>query len=133
MKLDPQILQFLGSLAAILVLAAIAWGLKLGPERRLEDEASARRAANEAVDGFEPQDVALDRNGRGALLQDGAGAILLLRPHGTHFAGRILGPSATARVEDGLLVIDTAEKRYGAARLDIVDAQAWVKRIEAIG
>ncbi len=132
MDLQQQLPQFLGSLAAILVLAAIAWGLKLGPERRLESEDDARRVANEAVDGFEAVQLALDREGRGALLSDRAGRILLLRQHGTHFAGRILGPSATVRREGDALVVDTAERRYGAARLEIDDAPAWVQRIEAI-
>ena len=133
MELHPQLLQFVGSLAAILVLAAIAWALKLGPAPALSTEEGARQAASEAVDGFEPEDIALDRQGRAALLRDATGAILLLRPHGTHFAGRLLGPQARARLEDGRLVVDTAEKRYGSVTLDIADPQAWVQRIEAIG
>lgn len=133
MSLPPELLQFLGSLAAILALAAIAWALKLGPERKLASEEEARAAANEAVDGFAPVKLALDKDGRGALLSDASGRVLLLRPHGVHFAGRILTPAAEARVDDGVLVIDTAEKRYGAARLTLEDAPAWVKQIEAIG
>ena len=130
--MDPQLLQFLGSLAAILVLAGIAWGLKLGPERKLESEDEARRAAGEAVDGFDAIDLSLDREGRGALLADAEGHVLLLRPHGTHFAGRILTPAASATIEGDTLIIDTAEKRYGAARLALDDAPAWVQRIKAI-
>ena len=130
--MDPQLLQFLGSLAAILVLAGIAWGLKLGPERKLDSEEDARRAADEAVDGFAPILLSLDRDGRGALLSDASGQVLLLRPHGTHFAGRILTPAASAAIEGNTLIIDTAEKRYGAARLVLDDAPAWVQRIEAI-
>ena len=130
--MDPQLLQFLGSLAAILVLAGIAWGLKLGPERKLESEDEARRAAGEAVDGFDAIDLSLDREGRGALLADAEGHVLLLRPHGTHFAGRILTPAASATIEGDTLIIDTAEKRYGAARLVLDDAPAWVQRIKAI-
>ena len=130
--MDPQLLQFLGSLAAILVLAGIAWGLKRGPERKLESEDEARRAAGEAVDGFDAIDLSLDREGRGALLADAEGHVLLLRPHGTHFAGRILTPAASATIEGDTLIIDTAEKRYGAARLVLDDAPAWVQRIKAI-
>lgn len=130
--MDPQLLQFLGSLVAILVLAGIAWGLKLGPERKLESEDEARRAACEAVDGFEAIDLSLDRKGRGALLADAEGHVLLLRPHGTHFAGRILTPAASATIEGATLIIDTAEKRYGNARLALDDAPAWVQRIEAL-
>ncbi|MBX7458888.1 hypothetical protein K3152_11580 [Qipengyuania sp. 1NDH17] len=130
--MDPQLLQFFGSLAAILLLAGIAWSLKLGPERKLESEEDARRAAGEAVDGFDAEKLSLDSEGRGALLSDASGNILLLRPHGTHFAGRILTAAASAAIEGDTLVIDTAEKRYGAARLVLDDAPAWVQRIEAI-
>ena len=132
MTLPPALLQFVGSLAAILVLAAIAWRLKLGPEPRLDDENAARRAADEAVSGFEPVAIGLDSEGRGALLRDAGGRILLLRPHGSHFAGRLLSDRADARIEDGVLFIDTAEKRYGSARLDLADASAWMKTIKAI-
>ena len=132
MTLPPALLQFLGSLAAILVLAAVAWRLKLGPEPRLEDEKAACRAADEAVSGFEPVAIGLDREGRGALLRDAGGRILLLRPHGSHFAGRLLSDRADARIEDGVLFIDTAEKRYGSARLALADASAWMQAIEAI-
>ena len=132
MTLSPALLQFLGSLAAILVLAAIAWRLKLGPEPRLDDETAARQAADEAVSGFEPVAIGLDREGRGALLRDSGGRILLLRPHGSHFAGRLLSDRAKVRIEDGALFVDTAESPYGFARLALADASAWMQAIEAI-
>lgn len=131
-SIPPALLQFLGSLVAILALAALAWWLRLGPTPRLADRAAALRAADEAVSGFEAVDCALDRDGHGALLRNGNGSILLLRPHGSHFAGRILTSAAKARIEDELLVIDTAEKRYGAARLRLEDASAWMQAIEGI-
>lgn len=130
--MQDQLLQFLGSLAAILLLAGLAWWLKLGPERRLSSEEEARRAAAEAADGFAATDLALDAEGRAALLRDAGGRIMLLRPHGTHFAGRILTPAATARIESDTLVVDTSERRYGSVVLRIAEPQAWVKRIEAI-
>ncbi|EDL49034.1 hypothetical protein [Erythrobacter sp. SD-21] len=127
-----QLLQFLGSLAAILVLAAIARWLKLGPSPRLASEDEARTASQEAADGFHPTHIGLDKEGSGALLANAAGEVLLLRPHGTHFAGRILTPAARVRLEDGGLAIDTAERRFGTAHLAIDNPQAWVQRIEAI-
>ena len=132
MEIPPALLQLVGSLAAIAALAALAWWLKLGPARRLESEADARREASEAADGFEPVEVALDREGRAALLRDGAGHILLLRQHGTHFAGRLLTPAAHARIDDRALVVDTAEKRYGRVRLELGDPSAWLAHIESI-
>lgn len=132
MEIPPALLQFLGSLAAIAVLAGLAWWLKLGPARRLEDEADARREANDAVDGFEPVEVALDRAGRASLLRDTEGHILLLRQHGTHFAGRILTQAASARIDAGALVVDTAERRYGGVRLELDDPSAWLRHIESM-
>lgn len=133
MDLSPALLQFLGSLVAILSLAGLAWWMKLGPQNTLSSEDEARFAANEAVDGFSPTDIALDEAGRGALLGDAQGRILLLRQHGTHFAGRVLTSEAKARIDGTTLVIDTAERRYGSARLEVAEPQAWVKRIETIG
>lgn len=132
MDLPPALLQFTGSLAAILALAGLAWWLKLGPAPRLADVESAHAAADQAVSGFEPVAISLDHEGHGAIMRDAAGRILLLRPHGGHFAGRILTGQALARVEDRTLIIDTAERRYGAARLQVDDAAAWVQAIEAL-
>ncbi|MDG5748225.1 hypothetical protein P8Q88_08525 [Qipengyuania sp. XHP0207] len=132
MDLPPAFFQFLGSLAAILVLSALAWQLKLGPTPRLEDDDAAVEAAEEAVSGFEPVAIGRDSHGHGALLRDAQGRILLLRPHGSHFAGRLLTAQAHAKLDDGALVIDTAEKRYGKARLSLADASAWMQAIEAI-
>ena len=66
-------------------------------------------------------------------MRDAAGRILLLRPHGVHFAGRVLSPYARAYRDGAALVIDSAEKRYGAARLEVDDASTWVDAIEALG
>ncbi|WP_234033944.1 hypothetical protein [Qipengyuania gaetbuli] len=132
MDLPPALLQFLGSLVAILALAAIARAMKLGPERTLKSREEALEAAEEAVSGFGTVALALDADGRGALLRDAQGRVLLLRPHGTHFAGRVLTAAARARLEGDALVIDTAEKRYGAARLRVDDADAWMQAIKAI-
>lgn len=132
--MDP--LQFLGSLVAILALAGIARWLGLGREPRLASEDDARFAANEAVDGFDPVRVSLDRRGKGALLEDRVGRVLLLKPHGNFFAGRLL--TDTARSEQWsdqgqpCLRIDSGEKRYGAASLDLDDPDHWVAAINRL-
>lgn len=118
-------MRFAGSLIAILLLAGLAWWLKLGPQRRLDSDDAAREAAHEALDGFDPVAVARDREGRAALLRDAEGRILLLRQHGSHFAGRLLGKTASARIEDGALIVDSGERRYGTVRLDIAEPEPW--------
>jgi hypothetical protein len=132
MEIAPALLQFVGSLLAILALAGLAYWLKLGPTPRLADEEAARIAADEAVSGYEPVAIGLDRHGKGALMRDAAGRVLLLRPHGGHFAGRILTPAARVHDNGSALVIDTAEKHYGEARLLLDDPAVWVRTIEAI-
>lgn len=130
--LPPQLLQFLGSLVAILALAWVAKRLGLGPSPTLADEAAARTAFDHALPGFVAQELAIDRDGHGAIARDRLGRILVLRPHGTHFAGRLLGPGAQAQEDGGALVVDTADRRFGAARLALSDPSAWVKAIDAM-
>ena len=60
-----------------------------------------------------------------ALLRDADDRLLLIRQHGSHFAGRLLGENASARIENGTLIVDSGEQRYGAVRLAIADPEAW--------
>ena len=77
-----------GSIAAILLLAWTAKRMGLGGDIRIRDEDHARRLAEEAICGFEPTDIVLDRAGMGALMKDASGRHLLIRRHGAQFAGR---------------------------------------------
>lgn len=128
----PVLLQFLGSLVAIFVLAGLAWKLGLGAPPRLKSEAEARIAADQVVSGFEPTRIALDADGSGAIMSDDAGRIMVVRRHGSHFAGRILTPVASAAVDGEALLIATGEKRFGSVRLTVEDASSWMQAIEAI-
>ena len=131
--MDSQTLQLSGSLAAILVLAGIAWVLRLGQTPRIEGEARAVALAREADSGFDPVEAALSGDGAAALLADSQGRIMVLRPHGTHFAGRILDHGTRAAAEGGMLTIIPADRRYGPVTLDLGDsAQAWESRIQTL-
>ncbi len=136
MDIPPALLQFLGSLVAIVALAGIARWLGLGPAPCLANEEAARRAAQEAVDGFCANDVAIDRDGKGAILRDSHGRILLLRPHGAHFAGRILGPAARASTrtcpQGRALVVASGERRFGESAIVLADPETWAARINAV-
>ena len=134
MDLPPALLQLLASLVAILALAALAWKLGLGPSGApfTSDEA-VREAANEAVDGFAPIQIARDADGHAALAVDASGRVLLLRAHGAATAGRLLGPLAIARADGTTLTVATGERRFGDATLSgLPDAKAWESRIEAL-
>lgn len=130
--MQGQIIQFAGSLLAILALAWIARALRLGPQKKLLDESAAHFHANQTVDGFEPVECAVDSNGDGAILRDSDDRILLLRPHGAHFAGRLVTPAMTAKAQRGLLVIETNERQFGEVTMQLDNAQYWADAINAV-
>lgn len=121
-----EIAQIGGSLVAILVLAWLAKAMGLGGDVRIGDAEQARRLANEAVDGFVPADVVVDRAGMAALLKDAAGRHLLLRRHGNKFVGRLLDSHTDARLDRNFLTIGTGERLLAPVTLNLGDrAQLW--------
>ena len=129
---DAALIQFGGSLLAILALAWIAARLKLGNDDPIRDEAHAADLAGGVVHGFLPVETAIGADGRSAIMRDTEGRVVLLRRHGAHFAGRLLAYTATARANDGILHIDTGERRFGGVDMAIANPSAWVHAIEAI-
>jgi len=126
------LIQTIGSLAAILALAGLAWWLKLGGTPRLASEADVSRAANEVEDGFCPVATVCDADGTAAIARDAGGRIMIIRRHGNRFAGRVLGPAASARFDGARLIVDPGEARFGAVALDLADAQAWAGAINRV-
>lgn len=125
--------QIAGSLIAILALAWIAHRLGLGGDARVRSEDEVRALADEAIHGFEPADIALDRAGMGALCRDGAGRVLLLRRHGSHWASRLLDSHAHARLDQGFLTLATADRRFGSVTFDLGDkAPIWAASLRRI-
>lgn len=129
-----QLIQMGASVAAILALAFICARLGLGGNVRIASEAEARQLAREALCGFEPVDLALDRAGIGALLRDGQGRVLLLRRHGAHFAARLLDNHASARLDRNFLTLGSDERWFGQVTLDLGDkAQSWASSLRHLG
>lgn len=125
--------QMAGSLLAILLIVWAAKAMGLGGDLRIRDEAQARRLANEAVDGFDPVDVALDRAGMGALLKDANGRHLLLRRHGVQFVGRLLNQHSKARLDRNFLTIGTDERLLPPLTLDLGPcAQVWATGLRVL-
>src|SRR3990167_3928327 len=91
MNLSGEMVQFIGSLAAILLLAGLARMFRLGGDPRIISLEQARIAAGEAIYGFVHEICALDSDGKGAILEDRSGRLLLLKPHGSKFTGRQIG------------------------------------------
>jgi hypothetical protein len=131
--MSGQLLQFAGSLIAILALAGIAHRLGLGGDTRIRDEAHLRELAEEALCGFEPVDLAIDRAGFAALARDAAGRVMLLRRHGSHFASRLLDNHLNVRLDRNLLTVGTGEERFGKITLDLGEqAPAWAASLRRL-
>ncbi|MXP11002.1 hypothetical protein GRI68_12515 [Altererythrobacter halimionae] len=118
-EIPAALFQFLGSLAAIIAVAWLVRKMKLGPPVRIADEDHARELAEEQLDGYEPVKIAVDRAGYGAIMRDGDGRIMVLKPHGAHVAGRILTSHASCRLDRNQLTLGTADKRFGSVTLDL--------------
>jgi hypothetical protein len=136
MNVPPLLVQTLGSLAAILALAGLAWWLKLGPTLPLTCEDDVRRIAAEIEDGFTPVAVAYDEKGAGALAKDAQERIMLIKAHGNRFAGRMLTAQAKAVLQDQPgefnIIIDCGDARFGKIALTIPDPQTWAGAINAL-
>ena len=119
-------IQLGGSLIAILALAWFAHHLRLGGDARIRSEDDARLLAEEAIHGFDPIEIAIDKAGMGALCRDRDGRILLMRRHGTHFASRLLDSHAHTRLDRGFLTLATSDRRFGSVTYDLGnDAAIW--------
>jgi len=132
MELSPALVQFIGSLVGIFALAGLAYWLKLGPAPKLANENDARDAAEQAVSGFSPVEIGIDRGGKAALLRDQAGRLLLLRLHGNRFAGRILSQDATMDLAGNQLTVDSGEKHFGRCTLELNNGDAWVAALQRL-
>lgn len=117
-------IKFGASLVSILFLAWFARWLNLGGDVRIRDLDHTRRLANEAIEGFEPVDIALDRAGIGALLRDAQGRQMLLRRHGVAWVARLLDDRTEARLDRDFLIIGTGEQAFGTITLHLGAAAA---------
>lgn len=130
--MPAELLQLFGSLIAIAAIIALVRWLALGESRGFADKHSALQVARDQFGDFEPADIAVDKDGRAALIESSDGRVFLVRPHGAHHAGRVLSKASDAWVSEGAIVIHSGEKRFGDATLSIPDAEHWVQRISAL-
>lgn len=113
---------FAASLAAVLVLAAVAWTLKLGgPDARIATPEGACRIAEEALVGFAAVACVVGTDGRAALIVGEAGRVAVLKAHGARVAAREIAWADVRATASGV-VVETRERRFGAITLKGVDA-----------
>ena len=113
--------QLGGSLVAILVLAGVAWALRLGRDAPIATPEDAAAAAEAALAGFEATDVVLGADGAGALAVGADGRLAAVKRHGARAAVRSVS-WADVRSGPGGAVIETGERRFGRVTLAGVDA-----------
>lgn len=131
--MTAELIQMGASLFAILALAWIALKLGLGGDSRIRDEAHLRELAEEALYGFEPMEIAIDRAGLAALARDADGRVMLLRRHGAHFASRLLDGHTHVRLDRQFLVVATSDRRFGEITLDLGDSAAtWAASLRRL-
>lgn len=126
--------QLLASLVAIMVVTWLARRMGLGGDPRIQHADEARALAEDAICGFDAQDVVVDRAGFGALARDALGRVLLIRQHGSHFAARQLTSHAGVRLDGRFLTIATDDRRFGTVTLDLGEqAQVWAASLRRLG
>lgn len=103
--------QLIGSLIAILLLAGIAWALRLGGGG-IESEAEACRAAEDALPGFVAVRAIVGSDGAAALIHGEDGSVAVIKRHGAQLAARRVAASALSTVPEGVLV-DSGERLFG--------------------
>lgn len=123
-----------GSLVAVIALVLLTRAFGLGGDPRIQSTEHARKLADEAIFGFDPVEIAVDKAGYGALLRDAGGRVLLLRRHGTHFAGRLLDRQTRARLDRNFLTITPADRFFGTVTLNLGrEAQVWAGSFRRLG
>ena len=109
-------LQLAGSLAAILILAGLAWVLKLGRaghEGTIDDPDAAAEAAEQALAGFAAIGALVGDDHAAALVAGRGGRVAVIKRHGARLAAREVRWDKVRAVYDGMLV-ETGDRRFGA-------------------
>jgi hypothetical protein len=109
------------SLVAVLMLAATAWALKLGRDKRIESPEAAAEAADAALAGFATVGAVVGADGTAALAVDRTGRVAVCKRHGARVAVREVAWSAIRATGEGMRV-ETEERRFGAVTVTGVDA-----------
>lgn len=124
-------ITLIGSLAAVLALAGIAWWLGVGKAPAIATADEAMRHASDAHSGFRPRSAAVDADGRAALVMGDDHEIVLLRPHGARIAARVFRGPPACSVDGGELKIASGERMFGdvTLRLGAEEAARWAARL----
>lgn len=120
-----------GSLAAVLLLAGIAWALKLGEPGRIADAGEARRLAEDWLSAFEAGDAVVGADGGGAVVFGDAGSVALIRASGARFIVREVRAPRWRLSPEGLIV-EAGDPIPVRLALDHAAATAVGARLDAL-
>ncbi|HEV2600545.1 hypothetical protein [Sphingopyxis sp.] len=130
---QAELIQLGASLAAVFFVAWLVGRIGLGADPRIEDAAHAIRLAEEAEAGFGGVEVARDRAGFAAIVQNAEGRMMLVRAHGNFFAARPVDAGVIGRLDKDFLTLTMPEKTFGAVTLQLgKDAGMWASRMREI-
>lgn len=131
--MTAMLVQTGASLAAVLFVAWLVGKMGLGDDPRIADADHAIRLAEEAEAGFRGTEVARDRAGFAAIVQNAEGRMMLVRAHGNHFAARPVDASVIGRLDKDFLTLTMPEKTFGAVTLQLgKDAGMWASRMRSL-
>ena len=100
------------SFAIILAVTALVRGLRLG-EVRLQSRAQACDWAAKNVPFFAPVDAIISEDGQGALVCDAAQQIVLIKRHGSKFAGRLLTRPLDIERKGPIWCVGSGDRQFG--------------------
>ena len=119
-----MILRFAASLAAIVILAGLAWWLGLGrSERAIGSADAAMRVAEQALAAFVATGALVASDGAAAIVAGSGGRLALVKRHGARVAVREVTLAAIADGAGGA-TIDSGERRFGRVTLAGIDRPA---------
>ena len=100
------------SFIIILCVTALVRGLRLG-EVRLESRAQACDWAMKNVPFFTASEAIISEDGQGALVSDHDGRIVLIKRHGSKFAGRLLERPLDIEREGPVWCVGSGDRQFG--------------------
>ncbi|HEX8483952.1 hypothetical protein [Sphingomonas sp.] len=109
-----------GGLAAVLVLGGVVWVLRRRV-RKIAAPEEAAEAADAALGGFVTVGAVVGADGVAALAVDGEGRVAVCKRLGANIAVREVAWNAIRATPAGM-VVETAERRFGAVTVTGVDA-----------
>ena len=111
-------LILIGSLAAILTVAALVHFLKLG-ETAIEDEAHAIKLTEDNLSGFAAVSAIISQDNEAAVVFGKNATAALIKRHGAQFATREVKLPLNLKQDGDVYIIDSGEMRFGRITLNL--------------